>query len=59
MVLNRLLRYFDTVSNYVISGYVVRVLMNLIPANPHRVIECILRGQPERMLNFLESHSVA
>ena len=45
--------YFDGPSNYVVSGYVVRILMNLIPANPHRVIESIFRGPIERILNFL------
>lgn len=58
-LLGRLLRYFDTAPNYVISGYVVRILMNLIPANPSRVIEYIFKSAPERMLRFLESQSVA
>jgi hypothetical protein len=44
IILNRLLRYFDTVPNYVISGYVIRILMNLIPANPTRVIEYIYKS---------------
>ena len=38
LLLTRLLSYFDTSPNYVISGYIVRVLVNLIPANPSRVI---------------------
>ena len=38
IVLGRLLNYFNTSPNYVISGYVVRILINLIPANPSRVI---------------------
>lgn len=58
-MLGRLLRYFDTAPNYVISGYVVRILMNLIPANPSRIIEYIFKSNPERMLRFLESQSVA
>lgn len=58
-ILNRLLRYFDTTPNYVISGYVIRILLNLIPANPSRVIESIYKARPERMLRFLESQSVA
>jgi len=32
--------------------------MNLFPANPSRVLEFILRSQPEKMLNFVESHSI-
>jgi hypothetical protein len=58
-LLGRLLRYFDGAPNYVISGYVVRILMNLIPANPSRVIEQIFKSAPERMLRFMESQSVA
>lgn len=58
-VLARLLRYFDTVPNYVISGYVVRILMNLMPANPTRVLEFVFKCNPERMLKFLESQSIA
>jgi hypothetical protein len=58
-LLGRLMRYFDTAPNYVISGYVVRILMNLVPANPSRVIEFIFKSSPERMLRFLESQSVA
>lgn len=33
--------------------------MNLFPANPSRVLEFILRSQPQRMLNFVESQSIA
>ena len=53
------MRYFDGAPNYVLSGYVVRILMNLIPANPSRVIEFLFKAAPERMLRFLESQSVA
>ena len=52
-VLGRLLKYFDSTPNYVISGYVAKILMNLFPANPSRILEFILRSQPERMLNFV------
>ena len=58
-MLGRLLRYFEGGPNYVISGYVVRILMNLIPANPTRVIEYLFKNAPERMLRFMESLSVA
>jgi hypothetical protein len=33
--------------------------MNLMPANPARVLEFVLKNQPERMLRFLESQSIA
>jgi hypothetical protein len=58
-VLGRLLKYFDSTPNYVISGYVAKILMNLFPANPSRILEFLLRAQPERMLNFVESQSIA
>ena len=45
-VLKRLLKYFDTAPNYVISGYVARIILNLFPANPSRVLEFILRSNP-------------
>jgi hypothetical protein len=53
------MQYFDTTPNFVISGYVVRILLNLMPANPARVLEFVLKSQPERMLRFLESQSIA
>ena len=37
-LLTRLMGYFNTTPNYTLSGYVVRIMMNLIPANPSRVI---------------------
>jgi len=46
VVLGRLMRYFDTTPNFVISGYIVRILMNLMPANPARVLEFVLKCQP-------------
>lgn len=58
-VFNRLLKYFDGPSNYVLSGYIVKIIMNLFPANPARVLEQLFRSKPERMLNFIESHSIA
>lgn len=58
-VISRLFKYFEGPPNYTISGYVVRILMNLFPANPSRVLEHILRSQPEKMLNFVESQSIA
>lgn len=58
-LLTRLLSYFDTPPNYVISGYVVRIIMNLIPANPSRVIEHLYKSNPQRMLPYLESQSIA
>lgn len=58
-LLTRLMNYFSTTPNYVISGYVIRILMNIIPANPSRVIEQIYKSNPERLLLFLESQSVA
>lgn len=33
--------------------------MNLIPANPTRVIEFIYKSSPEKMLRYLESQSIA
>lgn len=33
--------------------------MNLFPANPSRVLEFIFKSHPERLLNFIESHSIA
>ncbi len=33
--------------------------MNLFPGNPTRVLEYILKSQPEKMLDFVESHSIA
>jgi hypothetical protein len=53
------MQYFDTTPNFVISGYVIRILLNLMPANPARVLEFVLKSQPERMLRFLESQSIA
>lgn len=59
LVISRLFKYFEGPPNYVISGYVAKILMNLFPANPSRVLEYILKSQPEKMLDFVESHSIA
>ena len=37
-VLGRLLHYFETESNYIISGYVTKILMNLMAGNAIRVL---------------------
>ena len=58
-VLGYLLKYFNTTPNYVISGYVAKIVLNLFPPNPARVLEFVLRSQPEKMINFVESQSIA
>ena len=45
--------------NYVISGYVTKILNNLIPGNPHKVLEYMIRNACPQMILYLESHSVA
>lgn len=38
ILLARLLNYFDGPSNYVLSGYVVKIIMNLMVGNAPRVL---------------------
>lgn len=45
-VLGRLFRYFDSNPNYVISGYVSKIILNLFPANPTRILEFVLKSRP-------------
>ncbi len=45
--------------NYVISGYVIRILNNLIPGSPHKVLEYMIKNACPQMILFLQSHSVA
>lgn len=38
ILLGRLMNYFDGPSNYVLSGYVVKIIMNLMVGNAPRVL---------------------
>lgn len=38
ILLGRLLNYFDGESNHVLSGYVVKIIMNLLVGNAPRVL---------------------
>ena len=40
-------------SNYVISGYVVKILNNLMIGNPHKVLEYLIKNCCPKMLPFL------
>lgn len=44
--LDHLLAYFNTQPNFVISGYVVKILMNLMLGNGPRVMEHIMKNKP-------------
>jgi hypothetical protein len=46
-------------TNYIISGYVVRILNNLMIGNAHKVLEYLIRNCCPKMLNYLDSYSVA
>lgn len=55
-----LIEYFwQNKPNYVISGYVIKILNSLIPGNPMKVLEYMIRNACPQMSLFLESHSVA
>ena len=60
IVLARLLQYFDGPPNYVLSGYIVKILMNLMVGNAPRVLEYLFKnGKIMKMPMFLESVSIA
>jgi hypothetical protein len=54
ILLGRLLNYFDGPSNYVLSGYVVKIIMNLMVGNAPRVLEYLFKnGKIMKIINFL------
>lgn len=53
------MNYFDNPPNYVLSGYVVKIIMNLMVGNASRVIEYLFKnGKIMKITNFLESFSM-
>jgi hypothetical protein len=60
IVLARLLEYFDLPPNYVISSYVVKILINLLAGNAPRVLDYLFKnGKIMNLPNYLESSSIA
>ena len=54
------MQYFDGTQNYVLSGYIVKILMNLMVGNAPRVLEYLFKnGKVMKMPLFLESVSIA
>ena len=54
ILLGRLLNYFDKPSNYVLSGYVVKIIMNLMAGNAPRVLEYLFKnGKIMKITNYL------
>lgn len=59
IMLGRLLLYFDGQPNHVLSGYVVKIIMNLMVGNAPRVLEYLFKnGKIMKIVNFLESFSM-
>lgn len=59
ILLGRLLNYFEGPPNYVLSGYVVKIIMNLMTGNAPRVLEYLFKnGKIMKITNFLESFSM-
>ncbi len=49
-----LVEYFwQNKPNYIISGYVIKILNNLIPGNPHKLLEFMIKNSCQQMLGFL------
>lgn len=60
IILGRLLEYFEKPPNYVISGYVVKILLNLLAGNAPRVLEYLFKnGKIMNLPKYLESISIA
>ncbi len=48
------MNYFDNPPNYVLSGYVVKIIMNLMVGNASRVLEYLFKnGKIMKITNFL------
>ena len=60
IILGRLLEYFEKPPNYVISGYVVKILLNLLIGNAPRVVDYLFKnGKIFNIYRYLESTSMA
>lgn len=54
IMLGRLLEYFDGPSNYVLSGYIVKILINLMAGNAPKVLEYLFKnGKIVKIAKFL------
>lgn len=59
-MLAKLLAYFDGTPNYVLSGYIVKILINLMAGNAPKVLEYLFKNSKiMKCPKFLESFSIA